>query len=200
MLPAPRDTRDADGCGVGELLAEALRHGDPHRLQHFLARAVWDHDAVRDRAARWIAHQLADDQAVLVVDETGDEKSPRTQPTPRASTAACWAPRTRAAPATTSSTSPPTRPASPRLDRKYVREEALQARELTETLAIFDDAGVDGAFVQTFIQPLNAYNADPRFDFDMASYSLVKSYGTRIGGLAAQFPGIPLDLTPSGTS
>jgi hypothetical protein len=34
----------------------------------------------------------------------------------------------------------------------------------------------------------------------MASYSLVKSYGTRIGGLAAQFPGIPRDLTPSGTA
>jgi len=32
-------------------------------------------DAVRDRAARWVAHQLANDQAVLVVDETGDEKS-----------------------------------------------------------------------------------------------------------------------------
>jgi len=56
-------------------LAEALGHGGPHRLQHFLARAAWDHDAVRDRAARWVAHQLADDQAVLVVDETGDEKS-----------------------------------------------------------------------------------------------------------------------------
>jgi SRSO17 transposase len=56
-------------------LAEALGHGGPHRLQHFLARAAWDHDGVRDRAARWVARQLADDQAVLVVDETGDEKS-----------------------------------------------------------------------------------------------------------------------------
>ena len=56
-------------------LAEALGHGGPYRLQHFLARAVWDHDAVRDLAARWVARQLADDQAVLVVDETGDEKS-----------------------------------------------------------------------------------------------------------------------------
>jgi hypothetical protein len=34
----------------------------------------------------------------------------------------------------------------------------------------------------------------------MASYSLVKSYGTRIGGLAAQFPGIPWDLTPASTA
>ncbi len=56
-------------------LAGALGHGGPHRLQHFLARAVQDHDAVRDRAARWVVHQLADDQAVLVAAETGDEKS-----------------------------------------------------------------------------------------------------------------------------
>jgi hypothetical protein len=73
-------------------LAEALGHGSPHRLQHFLARAVWDHDAVRDRAARWVARQLADDQAVLVVDETGDEKSStNAAPALHASTPARWA-------------------------------------------------------------------------------------------------------------
>ena len=123
-------------------LAEALGHGDPHRLQNFLARAVWNHDAVRDRAARWVAHQLADDQAVLVVDETGDEKS---------STDAADAGRQYCGVLGAQDqggsgydiigliTDPP------RLDRKYVRDEALQARELTETLAIFDDARVDGA-------------------------------------------------------
>ena len=87
----------------------------------------------------------------------------------------------------------------PRLDRKYVRDEALQARELTETLAIFDDAGVDGAFVHTFIQPPNAYNADPRFDFDWPATAWSRATGTRIGGPAAQFPGIPWDLTPAST-
>ncbi|WP_431955260.1 transposase [Actinacidiphila sp. bgisy167] len=46
-------------------LAEALGHSGPHRLQHFLARAVWDHDAVRDRLARWTVGRLADDRAVL---------------------------------------------------------------------------------------------------------------------------------------
>lgn len=56
-------------------LAEALGHSGPHRLQHFLARAVWDHEAVREQLARWVVDHLADDQAVLVVDETGDEKS-----------------------------------------------------------------------------------------------------------------------------
>ncbi|MFJ7272618.1 transposase [Streptomyces sp. NPDC099050] len=56
-------------------LAEALGHSGPHRLQHFLARAVWDHKAVREQLARWVVDHLADGQAVLVVDETGDEKS-----------------------------------------------------------------------------------------------------------------------------
>ncbi|MFF4305359.1 transposase [Streptomyces sp. NPDC001601] len=56
-------------------LAEALGHSGPHRLQHFLARARDEHDLARDRLAAWIASELADDQAVLVVDETGDEKS-----------------------------------------------------------------------------------------------------------------------------
>ena len=70
-------------------LAEALGHGGPHRLQHFLARTVWDHEAVRDRAARWVARQLADDQAVLVVDETGDEKSSRPRPGRCPGTADC---------------------------------------------------------------------------------------------------------------
>jgi SRSO17 transposase len=56
-------------------LAEALGHCGPHRLQHFLARARVDHDLARDRLAAWITSELADGQAVLVVDETGDEKS-----------------------------------------------------------------------------------------------------------------------------
>ncbi|GAA3786959.1 IS701 family transposase [Streptomyces chiangmaiensis] len=34
-----------------------------------------DHDPARGRLAAWITSELADDQAVLVVDETGDEKS-----------------------------------------------------------------------------------------------------------------------------
>ncbi|MFD9442314.1 IS701 family transposase [Streptomyces sp. NPDC060006] len=56
-------------------LAEVLGHPGPHRLQHFLSRAVWDHEAVRTRLAAFAVDQLADGQAVLVVDETGDAKS-----------------------------------------------------------------------------------------------------------------------------
>ncbi|MFE7750934.1 transposase, partial [Streptomyces sp. NPDC057428] len=56
-------------------LAEALGHSGPHRLQHLLSRAVFDHDTAADRIAIWTASELADPDAVLIVDETGDEKS-----------------------------------------------------------------------------------------------------------------------------
>ena len=41
----------------------------------------------------------------------------------------------------------------PRLNGEYVRDEAYQGRELAETLGILDTAGVDGAFVFTFVFP-----------------------------------------------
>ncbi|MDX3073672.1 IS701 family transposase [Streptomyces sp. MI02-7b] len=56
-------------------LAEALGHDGPHRLQHFLSRGAWNHDLARDRLAVWVAAELAYNEAVLIVDETGDEKS-----------------------------------------------------------------------------------------------------------------------------
>ena len=88
----------------------------------------------------------------------------------------------------------------PRLKAPYVRDEALQAHELTQLVALFDAAGVDGTFIHTFVQPLNAYNADPRFDFDMASFSLVKSYANRLGGLDVPYPEVPWDARPSGVT
>jgi hypothetical protein len=62
------------------------------------------------------------------------------------------------------------------VDGHYVRDEGLQARELTDQLGILDAAGVDGAFVFTFVSPTSPHNEDPRHDLDMDSYSLVKSY------------------------
>ncbi len=52
----------------------------------------------------------------------------------------------------------------------------MQAKEIVEELAVFDSAGVEGAFVFTFVSPTSAYNEDPRFDLDLGSFSLVKSY------------------------
>jgi hypothetical protein len=67
------------------------------------------------------------------------------------------------------------------LDGDYVRDEGLQARELTDMLTTLENAGVDGAFVFTFVAPVLTYNENPRFDLDMASYSLVKSYADKHG-------------------
>jgi hypothetical protein len=59
---------------------------------------------------------------------------------------------------------------------KHVRDEELQARELLDQLSILDKAGVYGAFVSGFVSQINPYDDDPRYDLDMASMSLVKSY------------------------
>jgi hypothetical protein len=56
----------------------------------------------------------------------------------------------------------------------HVRDEELQAREVTDMLRALVAAGVDGAFVYGFASPTLAHQADPLHDFDMASYSLVK--------------------------
>jgi hypothetical protein len=64
----------------------------------------------------------------------------------------------------------------PRLNGEYVRDEGLQARELTETLGVLDGASVDGAFIMTFVSPIFPYDDDPHYDLDMDSFSLVKSY------------------------
>ena len=56
-------------------IAEAAGHRGPHRLQHLLSRAVWDDRQVLDIASAWAARHLDDGDAVLIVDETADEKS-----------------------------------------------------------------------------------------------------------------------------
>jgi SRSO17 transposase len=55
-------------------IAEHAGDPSPDGLQHLLARAVWDHDAVRDDVRAYVTEHLGDPAAVLVVDETGDLK------------------------------------------------------------------------------------------------------------------------------
>ena len=85
MFPR-RETRQAASQMVGGLLmeledyncwslVEAAGHRGPHRLQHLLFRAVWDDQQVLNAAAAWAVAQLDDGDAVLIVDETADEKS-----------------------------------------------------------------------------------------------------------------------------
>ena len=63
----------------------------------------------------------------------------------------------------------------------WKRDEAMQARELTDQLDILDHAGVEGAFIHTFVAPIAPYHDNPRYDLDMNSYSLVKSYTDKHG-------------------
>jgi SRSO17 transposase len=55
-------------------IAEHVGDRSPDGLQHLLGRAVWDADAVRDDVRDLVVEHLADPDAVLVVDETGDVK------------------------------------------------------------------------------------------------------------------------------
>jgi SRSO17 transposase len=55
-------------------IAEHAGEASPDGMQHLLARAVWDVDAVRDDLRDYVLDHLADPGAVLVVDETGDVK------------------------------------------------------------------------------------------------------------------------------
>jgi SRSO17 transposase len=81
-----RETRQCCGQMVNGLLmelddhncwtiAEAVGHRGPHRPQHLLSRAVWDGQQVLDTASAWAAEHLDDGDAVLIVEETADEKS-----------------------------------------------------------------------------------------------------------------------------
>lgn len=55
----------------GWQLAEAAGDPTPDGVQDFLGRARWDADAVRDDLRAYVAEQLGDPGAVLVLDETG---------------------------------------------------------------------------------------------------------------------------------
>jgi hypothetical protein len=91
-----------------------------------------------------------------------------------------------------------------RIDGHYVRDEGLQAREISDQLSVLDAAGVEGAFAFTFVSPTSPHVEDPRYDGDMASFSLVKSYAEKetvdgiIGQTAKQgkeMLGVDLDMS-----
>jgi SRSO17 transposase len=55
----------------GWQLAELAGEATPDGMQHLLARADWDADAVRDDLRAYVVEHLGDPAAVLVLDETG---------------------------------------------------------------------------------------------------------------------------------
>jgi SRSO17 transposase len=56
---------------TGWQLAEHLGDATPDGVQHLLARAEWDADAVRDDLIGYVREHLGDPDGVLIVDETG---------------------------------------------------------------------------------------------------------------------------------
>jgi SRSO17 transposase len=61
------DTERKNGWQLAEYLGEAT----PDGVQHLLARADWDADAVRDDLVGYVHEHLGDPGGVLIVDETG---------------------------------------------------------------------------------------------------------------------------------
>src|SRR5262245_5228867 len=55
-------------------IAEHAGDPTPDGMQHLLARAEWDQDAVRDDLRDYVVEHLGDPKATLVIDETGDLK------------------------------------------------------------------------------------------------------------------------------
>jgi SRSO17 transposase len=58
-------------------IAEQAGDATPDGMQHLLAAARWDADAVRDDVRGYVIEHLGSPDAVLVVDETGDVKKGR---------------------------------------------------------------------------------------------------------------------------
>jgi SRSO17 transposase len=55
----------------GWQLAEAAGDSTPYAIQHLLGQAQWSADEVRDDLRQYVVEHLGEQQAVLVVDETG---------------------------------------------------------------------------------------------------------------------------------
>jgi hypothetical protein len=75
-----------------------------------------------------------------------------------------------------------------RLRGDYTCDEAEQATYLRELLGVFTAEGVDTAFVNSCARYDLPHRGDPREDFDMASYGVVKVLEGRLGQI---YPGMP---------
>ena len=78
-----------------------------------------------------------------------------------------------------------------RLNGEYVRDEDEQATYLREVLDVFEAEGVDNAFVNTFARYDLPHSSDPREDFDMASFGVVKVLDGKGGARGKRYPDMP---------
>jgi hypothetical protein len=77
------------------------------------------------------------------------------------------------------------------LNGEYVRDEAEQATYLRELLEVFESEGVDAAFVYTFARYDLPHRSDPREDFDVASFGVVKVLDRQSGVRSQRYPDMP---------
>jgi hypothetical protein len=75
----------------------------------------------------------------------------------------------------------------PRLSEDVVRDEQTQVEYLAESLDIFEEEQVEGAFWFTFASYTYPWSADPRHDLDAAAYGVVRVLD---GATGEQYPGI----------
>jgi hypothetical protein len=81
-----------------------------------------------------------------------------------------------------------------RLNGEFIRDEDAQATYLREVLDVFEAEGVDHAFVNTFARYDLPHHSDPREDFDMASFGVVKVLDGQDGARAPsgrRYPDMP---------
>ncbi|MFG1999277.1 hypothetical protein ACGFNU_09040 [Spirillospora sp. NPDC048911] len=62
----------------------------------------------------------------------------------------------------------------PELKGNPIRDEGVQVRYIEECLDVFEAEGVQGAFVYNFIDADSPYSPIPKYDLDMANFSVVK--------------------------
>ena len=70
------------------------------------------------------------------------------------------------------------------LKGELVRDEEEQATYLRELIEVFDDEGIDAAFVYTFVRYDLPHRDDPRVDLDRASAGVVKVLDGPVGAAA----------------
>ncbi|MEO3783725.1 hypothetical protein ABGB12_10365 [Actinocorallia sp. B10E7] len=76
-----------------------------------------------------------------------------------------------------------------RLTTSVIRDEQEQATYIRELLGLYDEAGVDTAFVNTFARRDLPTSAIPERDFDTASFGIVKTLEP--GDTGTTHPGLP---------
>ncbi|GED73073.1 hypothetical protein BRE01_67750 [Brevibacillus reuszeri] len=81
-----------------------------------------------------------------------------------------------------------------RLTGSYERDESEQSQYFNDSFNIFEEAGVDTAFWCTFASHNLPYDEDPNYDFDRASYGIVRVLQENHGTTYSDMPWEPKEV------